>query len=216
MRISTLMCFAGMQGEEKSLWPNFLYPWGKDKICRWCRYWNACLPHKHWKGQWENCSTSCRRWAATSFTVIAPDSCWNVLFELNQHMYCAPYAQPSHLGFTDACSGQWKSGESTHLCLGMSLLNFECSLGGFKASVSDLAGSKPNSMLVGILCVPGCDAAWYMSLWASGFLFLWRKGTWWKAQVLFLPCLPNKPPSVVLSYSIPYWKKISFPSSFQY
>lgn len=194
MRIWALMCFARTQREEKSLWPNFLYPWGEDQICRWCGCWNVCPPHKHWKGQWGNCSTSCLRWAATSFTVIAPDSCWKVLFGLNQHVGCAPHGQPSHLGcthgqHTGACSGQWRSGESNHLCLGMSLLNFECSLGAFKASLSDLAVYKPNSVPLGILCVPGCGMAWDTGLAAAGFLLLWRKGPWWMAQVLFLPCL---------------------------
>lgn len=202
MRIWALMCFAGMQREEKRLWPNFLCPWGEDQICRWCGCWNACPPHKHWKGQWGNCSTSCIRWAAASFTVIAPDSCWKVPLGLNQHMGCSPVVSPLTWAalmsnsacsgqWKNACSGQWKSGGSNHLCLGMSLLNFECSLGAFKASLSALADSKPYSysMPLGILCVPGCGVAWDLGLGAAGFLLLWRKGPWWMAQVLFLPCL---------------------------
>lgn len=219
MRIWALTCFAGMEEEEKSLWPNFLYPWGEDQICRWCRCWNACPPHKCCKGQWGNCSASCVRWAATSFTVIAPDSCWKVLFGLNQHTGCAPHGQPSHLGCTDeqhtgACSGGWKGGGSNCLCPGMSLLNFKCSLGGFKASLSDLAVSKPDSTTLGTLCVPGCDVAWGMDLGASGLLLLWRKGPWWTAQVLFLPCLPNKPPWWVLFWYHPLQKDSFVSKSF--
>lgn len=101
-----------------------------------------------------------------------------------------------------------------HSCLGMSLLNFECSLGGFKASLSDLAVSKPNSMPLGILCVPGCDVAWDMALGAGAFLLLWRKDEWWMAQVLFLPCLPNKPPSLVSFWCQPLLKENFISKSF--
>lgn len=202
--------------KEKSLWPNFLYPWGKHEICRWCGCWNACPLHKHWKGQWGNCSTSCIRWAATSFTVIVPDSCWKVLFGLNQHMSCAPHGQPSHLGCTDeqhtgACSGQWKSGGSNPLC--MSLLNFECSLGAFKASLSDLAVSKQ---------CPVSGHTLYAWMWcgvrhgsgSSWLPFALKKSPWWMAQVLFPLCLPKKPPSLVLFWYYPLLKENFISKSF--
>lgn len=204
--------------KEKSLWPNFLYPWGKHEICRWCGCWNACPLHKHWKGQWGNCSTSCIRWAATSFTVIVPDSCWKVLFGLNQHMSCAPHGQPSHLGCTDeqhtgACSGQWKSGGSNPLC--MSLLNFECSLGAFKASLSDLAVSKQ---------CPVSGHTLYAWMWcgvrhgsgSSWLLLLWRKvhDEWHRSCSHSV--YPKNHHHWFCSDTIPYWKKISFPSPFQY
>lgn len=217
MRIWALMCFAGMQGEEKNLWPIFLYPWGGVQICRWCRCWNACPPHKHWKGQWGNCSALCIRWAATSFAVIAPDSCWKVLFGLNQHMSCAPHGQLSHLGCTDeqhtgACSGRWKSwGKTT--CVWVCLY-WILSAPWVLQGLYDLAVSKPNGMPLRILCVPGCDVAWDMALGAGAFLLLWRKDEWWMAQVLFLPCLPNKPPLLVLFWYHPLLKENFITKSF--